>query len=188
MNPIRKLIGQTAVYGLSTILARTANYLVLTPLYTYVFTNQEDFGINTEIYAYISFLNIILTYGMETAFFNFYSKQENKQSIYSTALISLLISTSVILITGTIFSNTISSLMGYEGRENFIVWMFLIICSDALMVIPFARLRSENKAARFAMIKTLNILINIICNVFFIIICKNQHEVNPDSFLGKLYD
>jgi O-antigen/teichoic acid export membrane protein len=188
LNPIRKLIGQTAIYGLSTIIARTANYLILTPLYTYVFRNQEEFGINTEIYAYISFLNIILTYGMETAFFNFYSKKEEKQKIYSTALISLIASSISFLIIGILLAGSISKWMGYANQESFIVWMILIICSDALMVIPFARLRSENKAGRFALIKTLNILVNILFNLFFIVWCKNQFAINPESFFGKLYN
>ena len=187
MNPLRKLLGQTAVYGMSTIIARTANYLILTPLYTYVFRNQSEFCINTEIYAYISFLNIILTYGMETAFFNFYSKREEKQQVYSTALISLLSSSLGFLLIGVLCSDSISSVMGYEGQESFIVWMLLIICSDALMVIPFARLRSENKAAKFAIIKTLNILVNILFNLFFIVFCKSKYESDPDSFFGSLY-
>jgi O-antigen/teichoic acid export membrane protein len=192
VNPLRKLLGETAVYGLSTILARTANYLVLTPLYTYIFQNQADFGVNTEIYAFISFLNILLTYGMETAFFNFYSKREDKQTVYSTSLISLIISTFVFLLTGIIFSSQIAWAMDYPSHENFIVWMLVIICSDALMVIPFARLRSENKAGKFALIKTFNILINILLNVFFIVICKNAYEKDlaegGTSFFGKIYD
>lgn len=188
MNPLKKLLGQTAVYGLSTIVARTANYLILTPLYTYVFRNQAEFGINTEIYAYISFLNIVLTYGMETAFFNFYSKKENKTEVYSTALISLLVSSIFFLLVGFIFTGSIAAWMGYAGTELFITWMLIIICSDALMVIPFAKLRSENKAARFALIKTANILINIFFNIFFIVICKNAYESHSDSVFANWYD
>ncbi len=188
MNPLKKLLGQTAVYGLSTILARTANYLVLTPLYTYVFLNQAEFGINTQIYAYISFLNILLTYGMETAYFNFYSKREDKEGVYSTSLISLLVSSSFFLLLGLIFTPQIAGAMNYSGQENFIVWMVVIICSDAMMVIPFAKLRAQNNAGKFALIKTLNIVINILLNVFFLIICKNAFEKDPSSFFGKIYD
>jgi O-antigen/teichoic acid export membrane protein len=188
LNPLKKLLGQTAVYGLSTILARTANYLVLTPLYTYIFRNQSDFGINAEIYAYISFLNILLTYGMETAFFNFYSKQPEKERIYATTLISLLCSSTVFLVSGLIFRNTLAGWMNYSGYEIFIVWMILIICSDAITVIPFAKLRAENKAAKFALIKTINILINIFFNIFFLVICKNAYERHADSLFSRLYD
>ena len=188
MNPLKKLLGQTAVYGLSTILARTANYLVLTPLYTYVFRNQAEFGINTEIYAYISFLNILLTYGMETAFFNFYSKQTEKERIYSTALISLLSSSLFFLTIGLVFRNAIAEWMSYTDYKIFIFWMIIIICSDAIMVIPFAKLRAENKAAKFAVIKTINILINIFFNIFFIVICKNAYERHADSLFSKIYD
>jgi O-antigen/teichoic acid export membrane protein len=188
LNPLKKLLGQTAVYGLSTILARTANYLVLTPLYTYVFRNQAEFGINTEIYAFISFLNILLTYGMETAYFNFYSKREDKAGVYSTSLISLLFSSTFFLLLGLIFTPQLADWMDYSGQENFIVWMVVIICSDALMVIPFAKLRAQNNAGKFALIKTINIVINILLNLFFIVVCKNAHEENANSFFGKMYD
>jgi O-antigen/teichoic acid export membrane protein len=188
LNPLKKLLGQTAVYGLSTILARTANYVVLVPLYTYIFKDQEQFGINTEIYAYISFLNIILTYGMETAFFNFYSKRDDKAGVYSTSLISLIVSTVFFLLVGLLFTQQISGWMDYAGHEDFIVWMMLIICSDALMVIPFAKLRSENRPAKFALIKTCNIGLNVLLNVFFIVICKGAYEKDPASTFGQLYD
>ncbi|MBC7862998.1 MAG: oligosaccharide flippase family protein [Bacteroidia bacterium] len=192
MNPLKKLLGQTAVYGVSTILARTANYVVLVPLYTYVFLDQAEFGINTTVYAYISLLNILLTYGFETAFFYFWSKREDKENVYSTSLISLIISTSVFLIAGIVFSGNIANAMDYAGQQNFIVWMVVIICSDAFMIIPFARLRSENKPGKYALIKCTNILINILLNVFFIIFCKNAYEADlisgESSFLGKIYD
>ncbi len=177
MNQLKKLSGQTAIYGLSTILPRFLNYL-LTPLLTYIFNRTVEFGVNAEIYAYISFINVIFTYGMETAFFNFASKNENKNVVYSTALISILSSTgflSLILLAG---SSLIATAMGYTGHTNYIIWSVGIIATDALMAIPFARLRLNNKARRFAGIKTLNVLINISLNVFYFVICKHDYELN----------
>lgn len=191
MNPLKKLAGQTAIYGLSTILPRLLNYL-LVPLFTYKFTNPADFGVNTEIYAYISFLNIIFTYGMETAFFNFVNKNVEKDTVYSTALISILISSGILIVFGSLFSASIARVMGYQNNVQFILWMLLIVATDAIMAIPFARLRSEQKPLPFALIKISNIIINISINVFFIHYCKNAYESNlvnhTQSTLGNLYN
>ncbi len=190
-NPLKKLAGQTAIYGLSTILPRVLNY-ALVPLFTYKFTNPADFGINTEIYAYISFLNVILTYGMETAFFNFVTKNENKNTVYSTALISLLSTTGIFILLGYFSSGAIADKLGYSSNVNFIRWMILIIATDAIMAIPFARLRAEQKPLQFAFIKTVNIFVNIGITVFFIHFCKDAYEEdlanNTTSTLGRLYD
>ena len=190
-NPLKKLASQTAVYGLSTILPRFLNYW-LVPFYTYKFTNPAEFGINTEIYAYISFLNVILTYGMETAFFSFVNKSENKNVVYSTALISLLSTSTLFLLIGLVSSNFIAVKLDYANNVNFIQWMVLIIASDAIMAIPFARLRAEQKAIKFAVIKIANILVNIAVNIFFIHFCKNAYEndlvTQTTSSLGSLYN
>ncbi|MFL5751786.1 MAG: lipopolysaccharide biosynthesis protein [Bacteroidia bacterium] len=191
MNPLKKLAGQTAIYGLSTILPRFLNYL-LVPLLTYIFNRPVDYGINTEIYAYISFVNIIFTYGMETAFFNFASKAENKDTVYSTALISVLGSTLSLSLILLLFSGRIAGLMGYEDHVNYITWSIFIIATDALMAIPFARLRLANRAKRFAFIKLMNVFINVFLNVFYFVICKQAYEENimssQDSFLANLYN
>ena len=190
-NPLKKLAGQTAIYGLSTILPRLLNYL-LVPLYTYKFTNPEDFGINTEIYAYISFLNVILTYGMETAFFNFVNKNENKNVVYSTALISLLSTSGLFVLLGLVSSSYVANVLGYVKNVNFIQWMVLIIATDAMMAIPFARLRNEQRPLKFMFIKTSNIIANIGITVFFIHFCKNAYESDlqnqTSSFLGSCYN
>ena len=190
-NPFKKLASQTVVYGLSTILPRFLNYW-LVPFFTYKFTNPADFGINTQIYAYISFLNVILTYGMETAFFNFVNKNENKNIVYSTALISLLSTSTLFLLIGLFSSGFVAAELNYANNVNFIQWMVLIIASDAMMAIPFARLRAEQKAIKFAAVKIANILVNIGVNVFFIHFCKNAYESDlanqTTSSLGGLYN
>jgi O-antigen/teichoic acid export membrane protein len=183
---LKKLIGQTAIYGLSTIVGRLLNYF-LVPLYTYTFTPYE-YGVNTEFYAYISFLNIILTYGMETALFNFSVKEPDKNKVYSTALISILFTTTVITCIILFASQTIANGLDYADKAEFITWVVLIIATDALCAIPFAKLREQNNAARFALIKSINIFVNIALNLFFILLCKGAYERNDGSFFASFYN
>ncbi|MFN5794413.1 MAG: lipopolysaccharide biosynthesis protein, partial [Bacteroidota bacterium] len=166
-NPIKKLASQTAVYGLSSIIGRFLNYL-LTPLYTYSFVPQE-FGVVVELYTYTSFLAVILTYGMETAFFRFSESQKDSNSVFSTATISILITTFTFLLLGIFLHHNIANFLGYSQNTNYIIWFILIIAIDALTAIPFAKLRQQNKALKFALIRLVNIGVNIFLNIFFIV-------------------
>jgi O-antigen/teichoic acid export membrane protein len=182
-NPLKKLAGQTAVYGLSTIVGRLLNYFLI-PLYTRMFL-PDEFGIFTEFYAYVSFLVIILTYGMETALFNFSVKEENSDKVYTTALISLFVSTLLFLVPTFFFRQGLSSIIRHPSHPEYITWIGLIIALDAFTSIPFARLRQQNKAGRFATIKMINIGANIGFNLFFIGLCKPAYE-NPGSFFHAM--
>ncbi|MBI3511772.1 MAG: polysaccharide biosynthesis C-terminal domain-containing protein [Bacteroidetes bacterium] len=186
-TPLKRLAGQTAVYGLPTIVGRMLNY-ALVPFFTYIFGKPADFGLNIEFYAYISFLNILFTYGMETGLFNFSVSEPDKNLVYSTALRSLVVSTIVLSIPFLIFAPSLASLLRYPGHGEFILWAILIVGTDALTAIPFAKLREENKAKRFARIKMLNIAVQLLLNLFFVGVCKFYHEKHPGSFLGNLYD
>ena len=166
MPIIKKLINQTAIYGISSVFGRLINVL-LVPLYTYLFT-QEEYGIVAEFYAYVAFVMIVATYGMETAFFRF-SETYDKKKVHSTSLFSLLITSTLFLIGFWVFSERISSLIGYPNYTVYIKWIALIVFFDTLTVIPFARLREQQKAIPFAVIKTLNILTNISLNLIFIV-------------------
>jgi O-antigen/teichoic acid export membrane protein len=167
LNPLKKLASQTAVYGLSSILGRLLNYL-LVPLYTRVFS-PEQYGVVTEMYAYVSFLIIILTYGMETAFFRFSQSQSDKDKVYSTSLISILSSSAVFILLLSLFASPVANLIGYESKSDYIVWFAWIIGLDAISAIPFARLREQKKAKTFAAYRLLNIFVNIFFNLFFIV-------------------
>ena len=169
MNPLKKLAGQTAIYGLSSIIGRLLNYL-LVPLYTRYFTTVE-YGEVTTLYAYVAFLVIILTYGMETAFFRFSQSEQDKKSVYSTTLISLLISSIVFIVLMFVNADSVATALNFNGHPEYIQWFALIIGLDAVSSISFAKLREQNKAARFALIRLLNIFINIGLNLFFIIYC-----------------
>jgi O-antigen/teichoic acid export membrane protein len=188
-NPLKKLAGQTVVYGLGTILPRFLNYF-LVPILTRAFLPAE-YGINSELYAYISFLNVIFTYGMETTFFNFNSKLENKQEVYNTALLSLLTSSLVFSFILVLFSSAIANGLSTPNAsysKQFIVWCIFIMSSDALMSIPFAKLRSENKAIIFSSLKLFNVVINFGLTVFFISFCKSAYDQGEDNFMASFYN
>ena len=167
MNPLKKLASQTAIYGLSSVIGRLLNYL-LVPLYTRYFLPAE-YGIVTELYAYVAFLVIMLTYGFETAFFNFTKKEDNKEKVYSTAMFSILISSVIFIILSIIYSNSISEWMGYGIESRYVQYFAVIIGLDAISSISFAKLREEEKAVRFAVIRLLNIFSNIGLNLYFIV-------------------
>jgi O-antigen/teichoic acid export membrane protein len=188
-EPLKKLAGQTVVYGLGTILPRFLNYF-LTPILTRAFLPAE-YGINSELYAYISFLNILFTYGMETTFFNFNSRLENKQEVFSTAQISLICSSVVLSIVFILFGGMIADYLSTPNAtytSTFITWCVLIIASDAITCIPFAKLRSENKPVRFSLLKLLNVVINFGLTVFFISVCKKAYENNEQNVFASLYN
>lgn len=167
MNPLKKLASQTAIYGLSSVIGRLLNYL-LVPLYTRYFL-PEQYGVVTEVYAYVAFLVIILTYGFETAFFRFSKKEYEPEVVYSTALISLTLSSSIFFVMMFFSSSSISNFLGYGIESRFIEWFALIVALDAISSISFAKLRVEERALRFAFIKILGITINISLNIYFII-------------------
>ena len=169
MNPLKNLLGQTAIYGLSSIVGRLLNYL-LVPLYTRYFTTSE-YGDVTLLYAYVAFLLIVLTYGMETAFFRFSQQHPNKPTVYSTSLISLIVSS--FLFVGIMLFNAqaIADALSFSSHPEYVQYFALILGLDALSAISFAKLREQNRALRFAAIRLINIFINIGLNLFFIVYC-----------------
>ena len=187
MNPLKKLAGQTAIYGLSSIVGRLLNYL-LVPLYTRYFSTAE-YGEVTTLYAYVAFLVVILTYGMETAFFRFSQNEQDKKSVYSTSLISLLISSAIFIILMFMNADSIANALNFDGHPEYIQWFALIVGLDAVSSISFAKLREQSKAARFALIRLLNIFINIGLNLFFIIYCPYAIKNNLPSadFVQSIY-
>ncbi len=186
-NPLKKLASQTAIYGLGSVLPRFINYAFSFVL-TYIFKEPAQLAPNAEFFAYISFLNIIFLYGMETAFFNFYNKAEEKDRVYSSALISILASTLVFTLIILVFSNSISELIREPNHGDYVVWCILIVASDAVMQIPYARLRQKNNAKKFATIKLITVINTIGINIFFFIICKKAFENGESTFTANLYN
>lgn len=186
MSSLKQLAGQTAVYGLSSIVGRLLNYL-LVPLYTYKLATAE-YGTVTEMYSYVAFLSVILMYGMETAFFRF-NKSEGQHKAYSTTFISVFLSSTVFVILATLFSENVATMLRYAEHPEYITWFGLILAFDAITAIPLALLRAQNKAKRFVGVRIGFILINIALNLFFIILCpilyKNQFLM---PFVNLVYD
>ena len=187
MNPLKKLASQTAIYGLSSVVGRLLNYL-LVPLYTRYFI-PEEYGVVTELYAYVAFLVIVLTYGLETAFFRFSQKENNNRIVYSTSLISLIFTSLLFICFMFSFSENISALIGYSTNQEYVKWFALIIGLDAISSISFAKLRAQNKATRFALIRLVNIFINIGLNLFFIIYCPYviENDLQSLNFVNSVY-
>ena len=151
-NPIKKLFGEIAIYGLSSIIGRLLNYL-LVPLYTYVFINPADYGVVSELYAWVAFLIVILTFGMETAFFKFIQNEGDQKNVFSTAFSALLSLNSVFFLIILLFYQDIASLLLYEGHGEYIVMLGAIVSIDAISALPLAKLRAEEKAKRFSIIQ-----------------------------------
>jgi len=188
VNPIKQLFGQTAVYGFGTVVPRLLNYLLLTPFFTRVF-DLGEYGVVTELYAYVVFLMIILTYGMETAFFRFAQSWKNSQEVFSTSLISLLFTSSLFLLATILFSGRIAYLLGYENNPEYFIWIGVIVGVDAFTAIPFAKLRWENKPLKFAIIRIASVLLNIGLNFAFLYIIPNvaSRQALPD-WLASVYN
>ncbi len=185
MNEVRTLAKQTLIYGFGTIVPRFLNYGILTFLYTRIF-DKVQYGMVTELYGWMVFLIIILTYGMETGFFRFAQKSENFERVYSTALISLFVTSGVFVILVNIFIDPVSEILKYEEHRSYIKMFAAIVAVDAFTAIPFARLRKENRPLLFSTIKILNVIVTIIAVLIFLVIAPRIYE-NSSSWLLKFY-
>lgn len=186
-NPLKKLASQTVVYGLGSVLPRVITFFYSFVL-TYIFKQPAELSANIVFYSYISFLNILFTYGLETAFFHFSNKTDNKNSVYSTALISITASSVGLSLLFILFSGSIANFIKEPEHINYIIWCVLIVATDALMAIPFARMRLNNQAKRFGALKLLNVSVFILICIFYFNICKPAYLDNPDSALAKFYN
>lgn len=170
---LKKLAQQTVIYGLGTILSRLVNYLIV-PIHTSYFEEEADYGIITIFYAYAVFLNVLYTYGMETAYFRHANKEDiNPQQLYDTALMSLIGSS--LVFSGLIAwqAQKLAAVAKFPDMWLFVVWFAVILASDAISVVPFARLRQEGKAVLFVAIRLANILLNVGLTWFFLVACAS---------------
>jgi O-antigen/teichoic acid export membrane protein len=189
MSNLKKLAGQTAIYGLSSILARSINFLLII-IYT-AYLSKAELGSFTSIYALIGFLNIVFTYGMETAFFRFSTgKNLNPEQVYNTTQ-SLLISSTLVLGSGLFLAAPwLAELLDYPNQAYLFQWTALILSFDAILAIPFAKLRLTNRAFAFAGAKMINILLNVFFNLLLIVWIPILigNGTLPDNFLGYKLD
>ncbi|MGA2408495.1 MAG: oligosaccharide flippase family protein [Bacteroidales bacterium] len=189
MTAIKRLAGQTAIYGIPSVLGRILGYL-LVPLYTRVFLPGE-YGTVNVFYSYASFLMVILTYGMETAFFRFNEHEQDREKVFSTGMISLIISSLLFLVAVSFFAGDVARWIEYPDHREYVIWFAWILALDALSAIPFAHLRAQNRSSRFAWIKMTSITLNIGLNLFFLVLCPFviSHSPNslPGRFIGLIY-
>ncbi|MEA3445822.1 MAG: oligosaccharide flippase family protein [Bacteroidota bacterium] len=187
MNTIKQLAGQTLIYGLGTIAPKVLNFLLLTPFYTYIF-GLSEYGIVTELYSYVALLMVVLTFGMETTFFRFASTEKDKEKVYSTGALSLITTSALFLVGVCFFLPEIASTIKYQEHPEYILWLTIILSLDAIVSIPFARLRQENRAMRFSLIKIANISVNIIFNLLFFVYLPHLKDTGSDSALLNFYN
>jgi O-antigen/teichoic acid export membrane protein len=169
MSVLKKLAGETAIYGLSSILTRLVNWILLTPYFTArAFQDApEAYGQINDLYFWIALLLVFTTYRMETAFFRFGRRQEDMGRAFATAMGSLLITTVLIIGLLLFFIRPMAELLHYAARVDYIFWFLMIVAADTLSAIPFARLRLEGRPLRFAFLKIAGIVINIGLIFFF---------------------
>lgn len=181
MNIYKKLFQNTFIYGVATVIPRMLS-VILVPLYTGVLENTS-FGDYSIIFSYFVIFNVILAYGMETAFFRFYNKETDKSQVIQTSTWSIIVSTTVFVVLAYLFKSSIQEFtrIGFQNLE-LIIW---ILALDALAIIPFAWLRANSKPVKFAIIKTINVAVNLGLNVFFLLYLKDLAESN--AFFNFIY-
>jgi O-antigen/teichoic acid export membrane protein len=196
VKEVRKLAGQTIIYGLGTIVPRFLHYAVLTPFYTRIFIDTSDYGVVTELYAWMVLLLVILTYGMETGFFRFVQNREESERVYSTALISLFVTSALFVVFVFIFIEPVSAVMNYRNNHDYIRMFAGIVAIDAFTAIPFARLRKENRPVIFSAIKIANVIITLGLVFFLLKIAPGIYDrsngwfrtfYNPDYKVGYIF-
>jgi O-antigen/teichoic acid export membrane protein len=171
---MKSLAKDTAIYGLSSIIGKFLNYL-LVPLYTYVLARTDDYGIVTNLYAWTALLLVILTYGMETGFFRFANREGyDPKQVYRTAFVSLLSTSTLFAVLCCIFQQPIANGLGYPDHSEFIAMMAVTVALDAFACIPFAYLRNQKRAMLFAGLKLLFVVLNIALNILFLVVLKKN--------------
>ena len=166
MNPIKKLLGQTAIYGLPSILGRLLNYL-LVPLHTKVI-EPEKYGVVSELYAWVAFLIVILTFGMETSFFKFLHEKDDREEVFRNSFLTVIGINIAFFAIMLFFNQNIADAMLYSDHNEYIILLITIVCIDAVTSLPLAKLRAEEKAGKFAAIQFTSIGVNILLNVILI--------------------
>lgn len=173
MSVYKKFIGQTMVYGISTIASRLLNF-ILTPIFTRSY-GASALGVFTKMYAYASMINAILAFGMETTFFRYLNKHEDKkQQVYNNSFLIVAFISTLFLITGLVFTESITkwllnnNMSHYQDQKRYVQYFLWLLFSDAICVIPFARIRADGKPFRYSIIKFVNILSYVLLSLFFI--------------------
>ncbi|MFT3884615.1 MAG: polysaccharide biosynthesis C-terminal domain-containing protein [Flavobacteriales bacterium] len=195
MSALRTLAGQTAIYGLSSIVARFLNFL-LVPLYTsqYVFAPAE-YGVVTALYSWTALLNVVLTFGMETTFFRFASKDhvkdnpDNGRVLYSTATWGLFLPALAFMVLGGVFSANIAEGLHFGAYASSVLMLVAIIGIDAITTVPMARLRQQGRPWKYAAINLLSVVVNVGLSLFFLLYCMKRYNMGrSNALIDAVYD
>jgi O-antigen/teichoic acid export membrane protein len=179
----KSLFKQTAIYGLATVLPRMLSFL-LVRLYTGILPTGE-YGEFTIVLSWMVFFNVVLSYGMETAFFRFYNSETDKENVIATSTISIFWSSIIFLFGALIFRGTLASLANVEVQ--YVTYAIWILVLDALVIVPFSKLRANQKPMLYAIIKMGNVTVNLLLNLFFLKLLPVIAASSPNSFIGNLY-
>ena len=183
MGLYKSLFKQTAIYGLATVLPRMLSFL-LVRLYTGILPTGE-YGEVSIVLSWMVFFNVVLSYGMETAFFRFYNSETDKENVIATSTISIFWSSIIFLFGALIFRGTLASLANVEVQ--YITYAIWILVLDALVIVPFSKLRANQRPMLYAVIKIGNVAVNLLLNLFFLLLLPKIAAANPNSFIGNLY-
>lgn len=186
MSSIRKLAGQTLWYGGSYVAAKFLNVFLKFALTFFI--SMSSYGEMTKVYVYATFLMVLFTYGLETAYFRFVQQHENKQELFNTSFSSILLSTLFLSGAMILWAHPLAVLFKVEAHPEWIRWFAFILGFDALAAIPFARLRQEQRPVKYAVIKFLNIFLQVILIFYFLVVCPLIKKNDPDSFLLSFYN
>ncbi len=196
MSLLKKLAGETALYGLSSMLGRVLNMILLVPLHTRTLRDTSDFGAVVDLYATSAFLMVIFSYRMESAFFRFGTPKEDRSRSFSTGMISVMGSTAIITLLLFLFAQPVANFLQYPDHPEYVRWFALILGLDCLSELPFARLRLEQRPIRFVSVRLINITVNILMNLFWLLYCpwaashgqEWVHAVwSPDTGAGYVF-
>ncbi len=184
MSRLKTLYKQTFIYGLATVVPKMISFL-LVRLHTdkSVLSNVADYGDVSLIFAYFVLFNVLLAYGMETAFFRFFNSDEHKKTVLSTSAISLLLTSTLVLVIGYIFRQDLSNLIHIDA--DYFVLVLWILFFDALVIIPFAYLRALGKPIQYTLVKLTNVILNLGLNIFLLLYLKSWAETS--TFWETLY-
>lgn len=183
MGLYKSLFKQTAIYGLATVLPRMLSFL-LVRLYTGILPTGE-YGEVSIVLSWMVFFNVVLSYGMETAFFRFYNSETDKENVIATSTISIFWSSIIFLFGALIFRGTLASLANVEVQ--YVTYAIWILVLDALVIVPFSKLRANQKPMLYAIIKIGNVAVNLALNLFFLLLLPKIAASSPNSFIGNLY-
>ena len=188
MASLKSLAKDTVIYGMSSIVGRFLNYL-LVPLYTIKMTAESGgYGVVTNVYSYTALLLILLVYGMETTFFRYSTKEgENPQRVYSTILTSVGFTSMLFVVLILSFLTPIAGAMGYAMHPEYIGVMAIVVAMDAFQAIPFAYLRQQKKAIKFASLKFLFIVLNVGLNLLYFVALPELYKSYPEE-VGFIYN